>query len=65
MFVLGMMEIAPLVQFLLTIPVLAYAGRGFYRDAWTALRHGSANMNTLIALGTGAATITGTALNCP
>lgn len=54
-FVLGMLEIAPAVQFVLTLPVLAWAGRGFYRDAWIALRHWSANMNTLIALGTGAA----------
>ena len=37
------------------MPVLFYAGRGFFSDAWTALRHRSANMNTLIALGTGAA----------
>jgi Cu+-exporting ATPase len=54
-FVLGMLERAPLAQFLLTLPVVFYAGRGFYRDAWIALRHASANMNTLIALGTGAA----------
>ena len=31
------------------------AGRHFYIRAWTAARHGAANMNTLIALGTGAA----------
>jgi Cu+-exporting ATPase len=54
-FLLGMLEMAPWVQFVLTVPVLVYAGRGFYRDAWIALRHASANMNTLIALGTGAA----------
>jgi Cu+-exporting ATPase len=54
-FVLGMMERAALVQAVLTLPVLFYAGRSFFRDAWTALRHGSANMNTLIALGTGSA----------
>lgn len=54
-FVLGMIGRAPLVQFALTLPVLFYAGRSFFRDAWTALRHGSANMNTLIALGTGSA----------
>ena len=35
--------------------MLFYSGLPFYRDAWTALRHRSANMNTLIALGTGAA----------
>lgn len=54
-FVLGMLEKFPVVQFFLTIPVLAYSGRAFYRDAWVAARHASANMNTLIALGTGAA----------
>jgi Cu+-exporting ATPase len=37
------------------MPVLFYAGRGFFIDAWTGLKHWSANMNTLIAMGTGAA----------
>ncbi len=54
-FVLGMLERAPVIQFVLTLPVLVYAGRGFFADAWTALKHRSANMNTLIALGTGTA----------
>src|SRR5580658_6800629 len=54
-FILGMLERAPLIQFVLTLPVLIYAGRGFFADAWTALKHRSANMNTLIALGTGTA----------
>jgi Cu+-exporting ATPase len=54
-FVLGMLELMPPVQFALTIPVLFYAGRSFFRDAWIAARHESANMNSLIALGTGAA----------
>ena len=54
-FILGMLERAPSIQFVLTLPVLFYAGRGFFEDAWKALKHGSANMNTLIALGTGAA----------
>ncbi|HLG72930.1 MAG TPA: heavy metal translocating P-type ATPase [Chloroflexota bacterium] len=35
--------------------VLAWAGRGFYATAWVAARHGSTNMNTLVALGTAAA----------
>ena len=52
---LGMTHRAPWVQFLLTLPVVLYAGAGFYTGAWMALRHRSANMNTLIALGTGAA----------
>jgi P-type Cu+ transporter len=39
----------------LTVGVMAWAGRHFYSRAWTAFRHRSADMNTLIALGTGAA----------
>jgi Cu+-exporting ATPase len=54
-FTLGMAERFPLAQCLLTLPVLLYSGLPFYRDALTAARHRSANMNTLIALGTGAA----------
>jgi Cu+-exporting ATPase len=53
--VLGMMERLAVVQLALTLPVMFYSGLPFFRDAWTALRHRSANMNTLIALGTGAA----------
>ncbi|HWC95879.1 MAG TPA: heavy metal translocating P-type ATPase [Candidatus Sulfopaludibacter sp.] len=52
---LGMMERAPWLQLLLTLPVIFYAGAPFYTAAWSALRHASANMNTLISLGTGAA----------
>ena len=40
---------------LLTLPVVAWAGRHFYTRAWAAFRHHSADMNTLIAVGTGAA----------
>jgi Cu+-exporting ATPase len=54
-FVLGMLERLPYLQFALTLPVLFYAGLPFFRDAWIAARHRSANMNSLIALGTGAA----------
>jgi Cu+-exporting ATPase len=39
----------------LTLPVVAWAGRHFYVRAWTAFRHRAADMNTLIAIGTGAA----------
>jgi P-type Cu+ transporter len=39
----------------LTLAVIAYSGSGFYRGAWSALQHRSADMNTLIAFGTGAA----------
>jgi Cu+-exporting ATPase len=54
-FILGMLERWPALQLILALPVLGYSGAPFFRDAWTALRHRSANMNSLIALGTGAA----------
>ncbi|MFQ5679329.1 MAG: heavy metal translocating P-type ATPase [Gemmatimonadota bacterium] len=40
---------------LLALAVLFYSGRQFFTGGWAALRHRSADMNTLIALGTGAA----------
>jgi Cu+-exporting ATPase len=43
------------VQLALTAPVVIYSGAPFYRGAWAALRHRAADMNTLIAVGTGAA----------
>ena len=43
------------VQLLLTTPIVLYSGAPFFRRAWAAARHGAADMNTLIALGTGAA----------
>jgi Cu+-exporting ATPase len=39
----------------LTTFVMAWAGRDFYTRAWSAARHGSSDMNTLISMGTGAA----------
>ena len=43
------------MQAALTIAVMAWAGRHFYVRAWAAFRHHSADMNTLVAIGTGAA----------
>jgi len=40
---------------LLTLPVVLWSGRQFYRGAWSGFRHRTADMNTLIAVGTGAA----------
>jgi Cu+-exporting ATPase len=40
---------------LLTLPVMFWSGVDFFTGAWAAFKHRSANMNTLIALGTGAA----------
>ncbi len=34
---------------------MAWAGRHFYVRAWSGFRHHSADMNTLVAVGTGAA----------
>ena len=39
----------------LTLPIVGWAGRHFYTRAWAAFRHHAADMNTLIAVGTGAA----------
>ena len=43
--------------FALTAAILAWAGRDIYRGALRAVRHRSADMNTLVALGTGSAFI--------
>ncbi|MGZ8162038.1 MAG: heavy metal translocating P-type ATPase [Methylobacter sp.] len=40
---------------LITLGILVYSGWHFYSGAIKALRHGQANMDTLIALGTGSA----------
>jgi Cu+-exporting ATPase len=39
----------------ITLGVMLWAGRHFYTRAWAAFRHHSADMNTLVAVGTGAA----------
>jgi Cu+-exporting ATPase len=39
----------------LTVGVMGWAGRHFYSRAWLGFRHHSADMNALIAVGTGAA----------
>jgi P-type Cu+ transporter len=51
---LGMAHTAPWLQLFLTIPVMFF-GAPFFTAAWSALRHRTANMNSLIALGTGSA----------
>ncbi len=43
------------VTALLTLPVMFWSGSDFFTGAWAAFKHRSANMNTLIALGTAAA----------
>src|SRR5205807_9699295 len=39
----------------LTLPVAVWSGGQFYRGAWSGVKHRTADMNTLIAVGTGAA----------
>ncbi len=50
------------VQLALSIPVIVYSGSQFYKGAWAAARHGNADMNLLIAIGTGAAFVYSTVL---
>jgi P-type Cu+ transporter len=45
----------PFFQLALATPVQFWAGWPFYTGAWSALRHRSTDMNTLIAVGTSAA----------
>ena len=52
---MGAIRLAWMISALVTLPVLFYSGYDFFTGAWAAFKHRSANMNTLIALGTGAA----------
>ena len=54
---LGLMLLMPPaeVQLAVTTVIVLWAGRQFYVRAWRSFRHHSADMNTLIAVGTGAA----------
>ena len=51
----AMSETSRWLQLAVTLPIVLWAGRHFYSRAWTAFRHHSADMNTLIAVGTGTA----------
>ncbi|WP_216905377.1 copper-translocating P-type ATPase [Synechococcus sp. CCY 0621] len=46
---------SPWTQLVLSSPVLFWCGRDFFTGAWSALRRHSADMNTLVAAGTGIA----------
>ncbi len=73
---LGMKDMIPLLQsipasynsiinytmFILTTPVLFWAGEQFFRGAYAEAKHFSTNMDTLIALGTSVAYIYSTAV---
>ena len=43
------------VLLVMTACIVAWAGRSIYANAWSALRHGATNMNTLVSLGTSVA----------
>jgi len=58
-FIIGMffmhMPYGKWIMLAFTLPVLLIFGRGFYINAWKQLRHGHANMDTLVAVSTGVA----------
>jgi Cu+-exporting ATPase len=58
-FVLGMAHVAfrglNWLELALAAPVVFFSGGPFYRGAWASVRHRNADMNTLIAVGTGTA----------
>ena len=49
------MAFTPYALLAITLFVMTWAGRRIYIAAWSAARHGAGDMNTLVALGTGAA----------
>ncbi|XP_059645625.1 probable copper-transporting ATPase HMA5 [Cornus florida] len=53
--VVNMLTDGEIIRWVLSTPVQFIIGRRFYTGSYKALRHGSANMDVLIALGTNAA----------
>ncbi|KAI4326970.1 hypothetical protein L6164_019479 [Bauhinia variegata] len=53
--VVNMLTVGEILRWVLATPVQFIIGRRFYSGSYKALRHGSANMDVLIALGTNAA----------
>ena len=51
---IDMLLLAPALLIAATI-VQFWVGRGFYQATWAAAKHGSTNMNTLVAVGTSVA----------
>ncbi len=48
-------SIMKVILFILTTPVILWIGSQFYRGFWITLKHRTADMNTLVAVGTGSA----------
>lgn len=57
---LGHAWIGPWTQLILAAGVMAVAGTRFYREAFSAMRGGSANMAVLVSIGTGVAFLAST-----
>ncbi|KAI9071140.1 hypothetical protein K1719_046890 [Acacia pycnantha] len=53
--VVNMLTVGQIIRWVLSTPVQFIIGRRFYSGSYKALRHGSANMDVLITLGTNAA----------
>ncbi|KAL2543681.1 putative copper-transporting ATPase HMA5 [Forsythia ovata] len=53
--IVNMLSIGEMLRWIMSTPVQFIIGRRFYTGSYNALRHGSANMDVLIALGTNAA----------
>ena len=51
----GSRDVANQTALLLALANMLYCGRPFYLNAWKLIRHGMANMDTLVALSTGIA----------
>lgn len=49
------MPYANIIMWLLSTPVVLWFGKDFFVNAWKQTKHGSANMDTLVALSTGIA----------
>lgn len=58
-FIIGMffmhMPYGDWIMLVFTLPVMVVFGRGFFVNAWRQLKHGRANMDTLVAVSTGIA----------
>jgi Cu+-exporting ATPase len=53
----GTMRLLWMISGVLTVPIMMYVGGRFFTGGWSAFRRRDANMDTLVALGTGAAWI--------